>query len=124
MRYCPPDVVDDGVGTPLEVGTCRDHEGDREPLGERKQVLEQQARRRVGPVDVLQHQHQGAVAGDTFDHLTHHLERSELKGLGGEIEPRGLFGLELDPQHRPEIRIQPLRGGRQDLVQAGVEGDP
>ena len=97
LLHAPPRVI------ALQPG--RQDQQERHGLGVREQPLEQLQRRRVGPVQVLEHDGHGPVLRETRDQLADDLERPILQRLGRELrETFGRIGLERQPEQGRQVR--------------------
>ena len=83
-----------------------DDDQDRGGVGEPEQLLGELERGRVGPVQVVDREHDRTLVGQARDQLADDLERSVLHRFGRELgQARGGFSLERQAEHGAEIRV-------------------
>ena len=70
-------------------GSEGQHEQHGTLLRERKELLEEQYRRRIGPVQVLDCEHDGRLLREACEELADDLERPPLQGLGRQLRRAG-----------------------------------
>ncbi len=99
------------------VGAVREHEQDLRVVQAAHEQRDQLERRAVGPVQVLEHDHERPVAPGARDGAEHELE--QLRGLGPLARQRRVIGIELghEPrQLRPRVAEQRVELRRRDLM--------
>jgi hypothetical protein len=90
----------------LVGAVCRQQQHVRQP-GRTDQEADQVAGRPVGPVQVLDDQHQGLLCGQPAEQGGDHLEQHASAGLAGGLRRRTEFG-----QQAGEILLTPVEDGR------------
>src|SRR5215468_5042766 len=101
----------------VPLGPQREHEQHRRLLGQRKELLEKQDRRRVGPVEILEREDERRVVGEPREELADDLEGPPLQSLGGELRrARGGVTLERELEQAAEVRIELVRIPIEELL--------
>ena len=102
----------------------RQDQQERRGLRVGEQPLEQLQRRRVGPVQVLEHDRHRAVLREPRDQLADDLERPILQRFGRELGEtfRGV-GLERQPQQRRQVRRDLGRASAEEPLDHPAERD-
>jgi hypothetical protein len=95
----------------------RDHEQNGRLLRETEQLLEQENRRRIAPVQVLDADDERRLLGNPGEQLADDLERPPLKRFRRELRgARGGIALERQVEQRSEVRVE-LVGLPEQLLQ-------
>ena len=109
----------------VPLGPQRQDEQHRRVLGEREQLLEEQHRGRVGPVEILEGEHERRGLREPSEELADDLERPPLQSLRRELRGARLrLVLERDLEQAAEVRIQLVRLAGEELLQAAAQADP
>ena len=102
----------------VALGPQREDEQDRRLLREREKLLEELHRRRIGPVEVLDRNHERGVLRQPREQLADHLEGAPLQCLGRELR-RACSGrvLERHVEQPTEIRVELCSASAEQLLE-------
>jgi len=99
----------------------REDEQQRRALGKSEQLLEQQHRCRVTPVQILDRDDERRLLGEAREELGDDFERAPLQRLRSQWgDPRLCVGLEGEPQQGAEVRIDLVGGLAEQLLEPSV----
>jgi len=108
----------------VALGPQREDEQDGRLLGEREELLEQLHRRRVGPVEVLERDHERRIVSQPREQLADDLERPPLQRLRRQLRrARGRLVLERDLEQAAEVRVELVGGSVEQLLETAAEAD-
>ena len=117
-------VLAQAPGGVVALGPKRQDEQHWRLLGEREQLLEEQHRGRVGPVEILERKYERRRLRQPREELAHHLERPPLQRLRRKLRRARLrLVLERDLEQTAEVRVELVRVAVEELFQTAAQAD-
>ena len=124
MRELAARVLAQTPGRVVTLGPQRQDEQHRSLLRQREQLFEQEHRGRVGPVKILEREHERSRLGQPGEQLADDLERPPLQRLRRELRGARLsLVLERDLEQAAEVRVELVRLVAEELVQPASQAD-
>ncbi len=104
------------------VGPLRDDQEDGRVLGHGQQLLGQLQRGRVGPVDILEHEHDRALRRELLDQVADDLECAVLQRLRRELgQAARELRLGCQSEQRGEVRVVVVGTLARELVERAAQ---